>query len=313
MDKVKVGVAGGGYWGRKHIYEYNQAKNVDLRWICDIDAKLLEQHKKDFNIPNITTNFEELLSSDVEAISICTNNENHYKMSKKALLAGKHVLVEKPLTLDYKTAKDLVETAKEKKLKLAVGHIFRFNNGIEKIKDLIKNDFFGKLYSIRLQWTTVLYPKNPIDVLFDLCPHTFDIMNYLLDMWPENITCKANGSRNKKLYDNAYIISDFKNGIMTHTEVSWILPGKVRELYVLGSKKSASLECLSQQIKIFEDLKVKDLKIDSNNTILDELTHFADSIIKDFEPKNNGEIGLKTIYLIEKAVESNNKGKTIYV
>jgi predicted dehydrogenase len=313
MDKVKVGVVGGGYWGRKHIYEYNQAKNVDLTWFCDIDTKLLKQHKKDFDIPYITTNFEELLSSDVEAISICTNNENHYKMSKKALLAGKNVLVEKPLTLNSKTAKDLVETAKEKKLKLAVGHIFRFNNGIEKIKELIKNEFFGEAYSLRLQWTTVLYPKNPIDILFDLCPHTFDIMNYLLDVWPENITCKAKGSRNKELYDNAYLISDFKNGMMTHTEVSWILPGKVRELYVLGSKKSASLECLSQQIKIFEDEKVKDLKIKSNNTILDELTHFADSIIKDYEPKNNGQIGLKTIELIEKAVESNNKGKTIIV
>ena len=313
MDKIKVGVVGGGYWGSKHIYEYNQAKNVDLTWICDADKELLNNLGKKFDVENLTTDFDEILSSDVEAVSICTNNENHYKMSKEALLAEKHVLVEKPLTMDSKTSKELVEIAKEKELKLAVGHIFRFNNGLDKIKELIKKDFFGDIYSLRLQWTTVLYPKNPIDVLFDLCPHTFDIMNYILDMWPENITCKAKGSRNKDLYDNAYLISDLKNGIMTHTEVSWILPGKVRELYVLGDKKSAHLECLSQQIKIFEDEKETDLEINSNNTILDELTHFADSIIKDFEPKNNGEVGLKTIELIEKAVESNKKDKTIKI
>lgn len=313
MDKIKVGVIGTGYWGKKHVYEYSQLKEAELSWICDLDKKILNTLKKDHNVPNVTSNFKDVLTSDVEAVSICSNNENHYKLAKEALLAGKHVLLEKPMTTSSKTSQELVDIAKKANRQLAVGHIFRFNNGLSEVKKLIKKGYFGDIYFLRLQWTTVLSPTNPIDVILDLCPHTFDIMNYLLDEWPEKITCTGKAYRKKNLEDVAFIMAEFKNGITAHTEVSWLLPGKVRELYVIGSKRSANIECLSQKVIVFEDGKEKDLNITTNNTIGSELSHFLDSIKRGSKLSNDGEIGTKTLQLIEAAKESLKKGKTIEI
>ena len=87
---------GAGRWGQKHIDEYSQMKDVDLLWISDLIEENISQIQKKYNIKNITTDYNDLLSSDIEAVSICTSNETHYKVCKDALLSGKNVLVEKP-------------------------------------------------------------------------------------------------------------------------------------------------------------------------------------------------------------------------
>ena len=146
MIKIKIVVIGAGRWGKKHIEEYLKIKDVELSWVSDLSKENLKLCEEKYNIKNVTTDYNDILSSDIQAVSICTSNETHFEICKDALNAGKHVLVEKPLTLDSKKAYELVKIAKKSKKLLAVGHIFRYNNAINEVKKLVENNYFGELY-----------------------------------------------------------------------------------------------------------------------------------------------------------------------
>jgi len=312
LKKIKIGVIGAGRWGKKHVDEYAKMNNVDLSWVSDLRQENLQLCKEKYNVTHLTEDYHELLSSDVDAVSVCTVNEQHFDVCRDALQAGKHVLVEKPLTLSSKTSKELVKIAKNNKRLLAVGHIFRFNNALIETKKRIQNNFFGDIYYLRLQWTALIYPDKPLDIIVDMMPHTFDIMNFLLDSWPTKITCFSKGFRNKKLDDTAYILCEFPHNVMTHTEISWTLPEKIRQVDLIGSKRCAKIQCLDQKVRIFEnDESEQSLQIQPNNTLKDELSHFVNAIEQGSFVSNDGELGAKVVELIEHTQTSLKKAKTI--
>jgi len=314
--KIKIGVIGAGRWGKKHLEEYLKIKDVDLAWVSDLSKENLRLCQEQYNIKNVTNNYKDLLSSDVEALSICTSNETHFEICKDALNAGKHVLVEKPLTLDSKKAYELVNIAKKSNKILAVGHIFRYNNAINEVKKLVENNFFGNLYYLRLQWTIQwkpeIYPDKQLDIVVDMMPHLYDIMNYLTGFWPEKIICFGKAFIKKDLEDTAFIICEFPNNIITHSEISWTLPEKVRQVDIIGQKACAKIQAIPQEVTIFENSnKGKSLNIKANNTLGDELKSFVDAVINESTVTNNGEIGAKIVELVEATRKSLKIGKTI--
>jgi len=316
--KIKLGVIGAGRWGHKHIDEYFQMKNVELSWVSDLSEENLEKCQEKFDIKNISTDYNDVLSSDVQAINICTSNDTHYKVCKDALLAGKHVLVEKPLTLDPARAYELAELAEKEKKILAVGHIFRYNNAINHVKKLIEDNYFGDIFYLRLQWTiqwlVELYPDKKLDIIVDMMPHMYDIMNYLTGLWPKNITCIGKAYMKKEFEDTAYIICEFPNNILTHTEISWTLPEKVRQIDVIGRNATAKIHALPQTVEVYEKSNEgKKLKIKPNNTLGDELKTFIKSINTKEPLVNNAQVGAKTVELMLKTRESLQKNKKIIV
>jgi len=315
-DLLKVGVIGAGRWGKKHIDEYSQMKDAELLWVSDLVEDNLKECQEQFNIKNITNDYNNVLSSDVEAVSICTSNETHFKVCKDALLAGKNVLVEKPLTLDSKEAYELVDIAKQSNKLLAVGHIYRYNNAINEGKKLIEKNALGDLYYLRLQWTIQwmprIYPDKKLDIIVDMMPHLYDIMNYLTGLWPNKITCFGKAFIKKGLEDTAFIICEFPNNIVTHSEISWTLPEKVREVDVIGSKASVKIQAVSQKIIFFEGSNEgKKLEIKENNTLGDELRSFIEAVKKGSVVTNDGVIGAKTVELVEATRKSLEQEKTI--
>ena len=314
--KIKIGVIGAGRWGKKHIDEYSKMKDAELLWVSDLVEENLKQTKEKYNIPNVTTSYKEVLSSDVEAVSVCTSNETHFEVCKDALAAGKHVLVEKPLTMDPKKAYELVDIAKKSKKILAVGHIFRYNNAINETKKLLENNYFGDLYYLRLQWTIqwmpTIYPDKKLDIIVDMMPHLYDIMNYLTGLWPKKITCFGKAFIKKDLEDTAFILCEFPNNIISHSEISWTLPEKVREVDIVGSKACAKIQVVNQKVSVFESSNdARKLDIIQNNTLGDELKRFLDAIKNKTSVTNNGEIGAKTVELIEATRKSLKLGKSI--
>jgi len=314
--KIKIGVIGAGRWGKKHIEEYSKLKDLELAWISDLSKENLNLCQEQYNIKNITNNYKDVLSSNVQAVSICTSNETHFEICKDALNAGKHVLVEKPLTLDSKKAYELVNIAKKSNKILAVGHIFRYNNAINEVKKLIENNFFGNLYYIRFQWTIQwmpeIYPDKQLDIVVDMMPHLYDIMNYLTGLWPEKITCFGKAFIKNDFEDTAFIICEFPNNIITHSEISWTLPEKVRQVDVIGKKACAKIQAISQEVKIFENSNEgKSLNIKANNTLSDELKSFVEAVKNGSTVTNNGEIGAKIVELVEATRKSLKIGKTI--
>ena len=307
---------GAGRWGKKHIDEYSKMKDVEILGVSDLSKENLKLCKEKYNISNVSTDYNDVLSSDVEAVSICTSNETHFKVCKEALLADKHVLVEKPLTLQSKKAYELVNIAKKSNRLLAVGHLFRYNNAINEVKKLVENKFFGDLYYLRFQWTIQwmpqIYPDKQLDIVVDMMPHLFDIMNYLTGLRPKKITCFGKDFIKKDLEDTAFIICELPNNIMTHSEISWTLPEKVREVDVIGSKACAKIQAVSQKVIVFEGSNEgRKLSIKKNNTLDDELRHFVDAIKNNLFVSNNGEIGAKTVELVESTRKSLELKKTI--
>jgi UDP-N-acetylglucosamine 3-dehydrogenase len=314
--KIKVGVIGAGRWGKKHIDEYSKMKEVELSWISDISKDTLNLNKEQFNISNVTTDYHELLSSDIEAVSICTSNETHFEVCKDAIEAGKHVLVEKPLTLQTKKAYELVKIAQQSNRILAVGHLFRYNNAINEVKKLVNYNFFGDLFYLRLQWTIQwmpeIYPDKKLDIIVDMMPHLYDIMNHLTGLWPKNITCFGKDFIKKGLEDTAYIFCEYPNNVMTHSEISWTLPEKVRQVDLIGSRACAKIQAVSQNVTVFEGSNEgRKLNIKENNTLGDELKAFIDAVKNGLIISNDGEIGAKTVELVEATRKSLEDGKTI--
>jgi len=315
-DQLKIGVIGAGRWGKKHIDEYSKMKDVEVLWVSDLSKHNLNLCKNQYNIKNVTTDYNDLLSSDIDAVSICTSNETHFEVCKDALIADKHVLVEKPLTLQSKKAYKLVDIAKQSNKILAVGHLFRYNNAINEVKKLAENKFFGDLYYLRFQWTIQwmpeIYPDKKLDIIVDMMPHLYDIMNYLTGLWPKKITCFGKDFVKEGLEDTAFIICEFPNNIFTHSEISWTLPEKVREVDLIGSKACAKIQAVSQKVTIFEGSNEgRKLSIKENNTLGDELKSFIYAIKNNSIVSNDGEIGAKTVELVEATRKSIEIKKTI--
>jgi predicted dehydrogenase len=314
--KIKIGVIGAGRWGQKHIAEYSKIKDAELAWVSDLSKEAILNCKQKYNISNISTDYKDILESDVKAVSICTSNETHYEVCKAALNAGKHVLVEKPLTVDPEKAYELVDLAAEKKLILAVGHLFRYNNAINEVKKLIDKKYFGKINYLRLQWTIQwsleLYPDKKLDIIVDMMPHLYDIMNYLTGLWPEKVTCFAKNFIKPEFEDTAYIYCEFPNNIMTHSEISWTLPEKVRQVDVIGSKATAKIKAVEQKVSLFEKSNdAKELLIKENNTLGDELKAFIEAVKQNKKLRNDGLTGAKTVELIKATKKSLESGKTV--
>ena len=316
MIKIKVGVIGAGRWGQKHVDEYSKMKDVELLWVSDISEESLKSCKEKFNVKNVTTDYNDVLSSDVEAVSIITGNETHFEVCKAALEAGKHVLIEKPLTLQPKNAYELVDLAEQSNKILAVGHLFRYNNAINEVKKLVENKFFGDLYYLRLQWTIQwmpeIYPDKKLDIIVDMMPHLYDIMNYLTGFWPKNITCFGKAFIKKDLEDTAFIICEFPNNIITHSEISWTLPEKLRQVDVIGSKACAKIQAVAQKVTLFEGSNEgRNLDIKENNTLGDELNYFINAVKNNKIVSNDGKVGARTVELVEATRKSLEQGKTI--
>ena len=308
VKEINLAVIGAGYWGTKVAEEYIRLARTDhtfnLTKICDPEKSKLSTCKDVLNVGSekLATDYKAIISDhDINAVHICTPNVTHYKIALQALKANKSVLLEKPMASSFKDALDLCAVAKSAHLCLQVGHIFRFNNALKKLRELINEGYFGNLYYLKLQWTTLMTSPLGRDVIFDLGPHPVDIINFLLERWPSKVSCNAKAYRRRALAEVAYIVMEFGEKTLAHVELSWLEPGKIRELNIIGSKRSARVDCLNQWIKIFEEKKDNSFKVDIpvNNTIFDEISHFVRSIRDENNHKNPGSVGAANMAVLE--------------
>ena len=199
--EIKVGIIGIGYWGKKLTKEYYELSkerlDIKLAAVCDKSEDNLSFAKNNFGIQNTFADYRELLPH-VDAVHIATPNDTHYQIAKDALEAGKHVLIEKPMTKSSKESYELVELAANREKLIQVGHIFRFNNAVNELKKLVQNGVLGKIFVGKLEWTDKYFPKTETDIIFDLLPHPLDILNYVFNEWPSDIVVRAESYMSEK-------------------------------------------------------------------------------------------------------------------
>jgi UDP-N-acetylglucosamine 3-dehydrogenase len=231
------------------------------------------------------------------------------------LMAGKHVLLEKPMTLDSRKAFGLMDLAEKEKLALQIGYIFRFNNALREVRKLTEDGFFGDLYYLRLQWTDFVQPTPDRDIIFDLGPHPVDILNFLLGTWPSKVVCKAGAYTRETLPEMAYATAELDGKIMANVELSWLHPKKERSVSLIGSKHCATVDCLNQSVRIFRNHGKIGFKINvqKNNTILTELKDFIGHIREGGAPVNGGHVGPMNVLVLENLRRSLMEDRTVKV
>jgi UDP-N-acetylglucosamine 3-dehydrogenase len=324
MTPLRIAVIGGGYWGKKVIRETLKISQTtgssQLNAIVDNFTESLSQCQQEFG-PSFEyrTEYQSLAKDpSLTGVHICTPNSTHFEVASTFLRQGKHVLVEKPLTLRTEEAYELVRLATENKAVLCVGHIHRFNNGVRELKRVITNGGLGDVYYLGLRWTALMNPQLLREVITDLAPHPFDICNYLLDAWPEKLSCKGRGYRTKQNEEVAFITADYKGGLIAHIEISWLDRDKRREVTVVGSKGTAHLDCATQKLTLELQGGRQEIPVSVSNTLGDEISHFYDCIqnnqnLTPYSNHSDGILGARVVSLLEASRESMYQDRTIQV
>jgi UDP-N-acetylglucosamine 3-dehydrogenase len=320
-DILNIAVVGVGYWGKKIATEYSllskKADGIKLFGACDVFDDNLKFCRDRLDVPFRTKVLDEIWENpNIDAIHICTPSETHYDICNQALSHGKHVIVEKPMTLDSLEAMKLVDLAYERNLVLSVGHIFRFDAAIEKTKSLMAEGWFGDPYWMKLTWTAFMPPMPGRDIITDLAPHPFDILNFVTNNWPTKIICVAKAHRMGQKEETAHITCEFQNDMIAHIEVSWLNPERYREVQIMGSKRFAKIDCVSQKIVACENEKFFEVPVEKSNTIGEEISHFVDCIREGqishdvLLNKNNGVVGSNVVRLLEISRKAMKSGRT---
>jgi len=324
MKSVRIGLIGVGYWGAKLLREYSSLSAVDkrvrLQGIADTSQERLDNLRGQPNQKDLRllSDYKELLEdSGIDAVHIATPNQSHFEVARVALENGKHVLLEKPMATSSRDALKLARLSEESGLVLQVGHIFRFNNALQRVRQLIQQGNLGPTFYANLRWTALMAPRNEADIIFDLAPHPVDILNYLLDEWP-TVVSAAGGSYLRKrpnAEEMALVILKFPNGIQSSIHVSWLENGP-RERTVRLVCQRATLECdvLGQSVTLFSGQTVERLaNIIPNNTIRDMQIHFVDTIIHRGGSSNSALIGATTVRILEAIAHSSRQGSSVSI
>lgn len=252
---LEFGVIGYGYWGPHLVRNLSAMPNSAMRFVADLDAGRLAQAGRAFSGPRLTKDARELFASDtLDAVIIATPVNSHFTLAKQALLAGKHVFVEKPLAVTVEEVEDLVALARERGLVLMVGYTFLYHASVRELRRLIEKGELGKLYYIDAQRLNLGQYRPDVNVIWDLAPHDLSMLRYLLDADP--ISVRADGVSHVKpgTEDVAYIHLRYPDGLFAHLQVSWLHPTKVRRFTLVGNRKMALYDDVDPQstVRIYD-------------------------------------------------------------
>jgi predicted dehydrogenase len=254
-SRVRVGVVGAGYWGKNLVRNFYEADGADLVMVCDSDAACLKKMTDKYPGTEGTSDLGEMLSrKDVDAVVIVTPAVMHYRQAREALDAGKHVFVEKPMSLSVKEAVELEELARSKGLTLMVGHLLIFHPAVSKLKELISEGVLGEvyyLYSLRVNLGKVREDEN---ALWSFAPHDISVVLYLLGEEPETVTATGECYIQEGIEDVVFLNMKFPDRKMAQVQLSWLDPHKERKFTVVGSRKMAVFDDVqtSEKIRVYD-------------------------------------------------------------
>jgi len=312
MKKLGVAVIGTGFWGRNHARVFKELEETELLAVCDINAERAKNVAKQFGVRAYTSMGKLLKNKDIEAVSNCVWSLNLAKETLKALKAGKHVLVEKPMATNVKQAEKLLETAKEEKLHLSVGFLMRFIPGIQHMKNAIEDKTIGNLVCATAKRVSE-WPERigDVGVVKDTAIHDIDITRYLFGEEPIAVYAKTGSMKHKKFEDYAQIMLTFEGGKSAFIESNWLTPYKTRTLVVTGSKAIMKLDYITQELTIEDAKKTIQSRYPWQEPLKLELQHFANCILKKEKPLITGTDGLKALQIAEAALKSSATGRAV--
>ena len=312
MKKVGVAVVGTGFWGKNHARGYSELESTELVAICDVNRERAKAVADQFGVKAYTSSFRMLKNEDVEAVSVCTWSTKLAKEALKALKAGKHVLVEKPMATYTRQAEKLLEVAEENGLHLTVGFLMRFIPGLQHVREAVENKRIGELVCATAkrvsQWPERI---GDVGVVKDTAIHDIDVMRYISGEDPIGVYAKTGSMKHRKFEDYAQIMLTYEDGKSAFIESNWLTPYKTRTLTVTGSEAIMRLDYMTQELWIEDPKENVQSKYPWQEPLKLELQHFADCITKKKKPMITGVDGLKALQIAEAALRSSTKNRAI--
>jgi UDP-N-acetylglucosamine 3-dehydrogenase len=312
MKKLGVAVIGTGFWGKNHARVYKELASTELVAICDVNAEIAKSIADQFGVKAYTTSTRMLKNEEIEAVSVCTWSTSLAKEALKALKAGKHVLVEKPMATNTRQAEKLLETAEKNDLHLTVGFLMRFIPGLQHIREAVENKKIGELVCAAAkrvsQWPERI---GDVGVVKDMAIHDIDVMRYIFNEDPITVYAKTGSMRHKKFEDYAQIMLTYKDGKSAFIESNWLTPYKTRTLTVTGSDAIMRLDYITQELWIEEPKETLQPRYPWQEPLKLELQHFADCILAKKKPLITAADGLKALQIAEAALQSSAKNRAI--
>ena len=312
MKKVGVAVIGTGSWGKNHARVYKELPSTELIAICDVNAERAKIMANQYGVKAYTSSTQMLKNIEIEAVSICTWSTHLAKEALRALRAGKHVLVEKPMATNTKQAEKLCETAEQNGLILTVGFLMRFIPGLQSIREAVENKKIGKLVCANAkrvsQWPERI---GDIGVVKDTAIHDIDVMRFISKQDPIIVYAKMGSMRHQKFEDYAHIMLTFKGGESAFIESNWLTPYKTRTLTVTGSDVIMRLDYITQDLWIEQQKETVQPRYPFQEPLKCELQHFAECVLEKKKPLITGEDGVKALEIAQAAVQSSAKNRAI--
>lgn len=333
---MNIGIIGLGYWGPNMVRNFMMNQHIDKVICCDLDENQLQKAKRNFHSIGTTKNPDDILKNkDIDAVAIVTPISTHFPLAMEAMRNGKHVLVEKPMTATVSESEQLINLASQKGLVLMVDHTFLYTAAVRKIKEFIDAGTIGDIYyfdSIRINLGLFQRDAN---VIWDLAPHDFSIMNHLLNRKPYSLKAMGADHVGNGMENIAYVHVDFGNNLIAHFHLNWLSPVKMRKVLIGGSKKMVVFDDMenSEKIKLYDkgiNVKTKEDEyqklvnyrmgdsyspaINNIEALKEVVDDFIHSIQHGTRPLSDGMEGLKTVQLLEASQESiKSNGKIIYL
>lgn len=254
-DTRGIGVVGYGYWGVNHARVFDELPSSRVTAICDNSLARLEVAGRRHPEAHLSPAVEDVVHrDDIDAVAVCTPATMHYDAARQAILAGKHVLVEKPLTTSADQCDELMRLADDAGVVLMVGHTFLFNHGVLKLKDTVASGEVGAIHYVYAQRTNLGPIRQDVNALWDLAPHDISVFNYLLDAQPEWVSAVGARVLKSDREDVGFITLGYPDKVLAHVHVSWSDPNKVRQIVVVGSRERVLFNDIDtvEQVRIFE-------------------------------------------------------------
>jgi predicted dehydrogenase len=329
VEPVRTAVVGLGYWGPNLVRVLHEVPEAEPVAACDLDEGRLERIGRRYPALRLTRDYDELLDdASIEAVLIATSVTSHYRLALRALEAGKHVFVEKPLAASSREAEQLIETACELGLTLMPGHTFLYSPPVNLVKQLIDEGGLGDIYFVSTSRVNLGLHQSDASVVWDLGPHDFSILRYWLGESPVEVAATARACIVPGTPDVAFVSLTYANGAVAHVELSWLAPSKLRRTAVVGSQKMVVYDdTASEPVRIFDSgvelpdpgsfgeygltYRTGDIvspRVDVHEPLALELADLCRAIREVDEPRSSAQVGLDVVRTIEAVDRSLKQG-----
>ena len=336
MADITIGVIGYGYWGPNIVRNFFYSDNCKVKAVADQRDERLTLLAKNFPSINGINNAEDIINDDsINAVVIATPVFSHYELAKKALVKGKHVLIEKPLAPTVAESEELINLAEQKGLTLMVDHTFLYTGAVQKMKELIDTGAIGTpLYFESSRINLGLF-QSDINVLWDLAAHDISILIHLIKEIPESVNATGISHTHNGVENIAYMTVNYNSDFIAHINCSWSSPVKVRQMLIGGDKKMILYNDLepSEKLRVYDtgyyhttdedkkkilvDYRIGDIyipKLSAEEALTAVANDFIQSIIQKKEPLSNARFGLEVVKILEASQQSiKNKGREIKI